>query len=249
MLYLSVVFLEVCFDACAVQDAMAICRHGSRPDLFLTKTCNPNWKEIVDNLLPGQTATMRPDLVARVFKGKLQALLDELKEDQIFGRNVARLYVIEFQKRGLPHAHILISFAAEDKLHGPDDFDSVVSAQLPDKKTHPLLYALVCRHMLHKECWRDHPDARCMRDGKCRFDYPKPFAEETTSTEDACSQYARYAQLQNGCPCVVYATCLQLVMLCTAGQTMSLRLRQMSFEHSEDCSQPLSSILNLPELR
>ena len=172
-----------------MQDAMAISR-----DIFLTMTFNPQWKEVVENLLPGQTATMRPDLVARVFKGKLQALLKELKEDQIFGRVVARLYVIEFQKRGLPHAHILISFAAGDKLRGPDDFDSVVSAQLPDKETHPLLYALVCKHMLHKECGKDHPDAGCMRDGKCRFDYPKPFAEETTSSDDAYPQYARYAQ-------------------------------------------------------
>ena len=64
-------------------------------------TCNLRWKEIVENLLPGQIATMRPDLVARLFKGKLQAMLKELKEDQIFVRVVARLYVIEFQKRGL----------------------------------------------------------------------------------------------------------------------------------------------------
>ena len=156
---------------------------------------------------------MRPDLVARIFKAKLKALLKELKEDQISGCVVARLYVIEFQKRGLPHAHILISFAAEDKLRGPDDFDSVVSVQLPDKEMHPLLYALVCKHMLHKECGKDHPDAGCMRDGKCCFDYAEPFAEETTSCEDAYPHYARYAQLQNGCPCVVYATCLQLSCL------------------------------------
>ena len=39
---------------------------------------------------------MRPDLVERVFKGKLRALLKELKEDQIFGRIVARLYMIQF---------------------------------------------------------------------------------------------------------------------------------------------------------
>ena len=47
-------------------------------------------------------------------------------------------------------------------MHGPDDFDSVVSAQLPDKEMHPLLYALVRKHMLHKGCGRDHPDAPCM---------------------------------------------------------------------------------------
>ena len=140
---------------------------------------------MVDNLLPGQTATIRPDLVAHVFKSKLQSLLKELKEGQIFGRVVTTLHVIHFQKRGLPHAHILISFAAEDRLPGRDDFDSIVSAQLPDKETHYLLYALVCKHICHQECRKDHPSAACMRDGKCWFDYPKPFAEETASTNDA----------------------------------------------------------------
>lgn len=103
---------------------------------------------------------MRPDLVARVFKGKLQALLKELKEDQIFGRVVARLYVIEFQKRGLPHAHILISFAAEDKLRGPDDFDSVVSAQLPDKEMHPAVCLGVQAHAAQRV--REGPARRRM---------------------------------------------------------------------------------------
>ncbi len=49
-------------------------------------TTNPKWKEIVENLLPGQTAAVRPDLVAHVFKGKLKSLLKELREGQIFSR-------------------------------------------------------------------------------------------------------------------------------------------------------------------
>ena len=53
-----------------LQDAMAVMRHGKRPDLFITMTCNPQWRESQENLLPGQDATNCPDLVARVFKGK-----------------------------------------------------------------------------------------------------------------------------------------------------------------------------------
>ena len=169
---------------------MAVVRYGMHPDFFITMTCDPTWKEIKKNLLPGQNATQRPDLIARVFKGKLQALLRDIKEGQIFGRVVAKLHVIEFQKRGLPHAHVLISFAPEHKLRVPADFDSMVSAQLPDKNTHPELYALVCKHMIHGECGE-----RCFRDGKCRFDYPKSFAEETSSADDAYPIYARQAPL------------------------------------------------------
>ncbi|XP_034936337.1 uncharacterized protein [Chelonus insularis] len=47
------------------QDAMAIVRKYGKPDLFITMTCNPNWHEIKENLLPNQTPSDRPDIVAR----------------------------------------------------------------------------------------------------------------------------------------------------------------------------------------
>ena len=49
------------------QDAMTIVSKSGKPDLFLTMTCNPHWREIQENLLPGQQVCDRPDLVARVF--------------------------------------------------------------------------------------------------------------------------------------------------------------------------------------
>ena len=47
------------------QDAMAIGRVHGKPDIFLTMTCNPNWREITKNLLPNQTPPDRPDLVCK----------------------------------------------------------------------------------------------------------------------------------------------------------------------------------------
>ena len=49
------------------QDAMAIVRSKGKSDLFITMTCNPNWREIRDNLYLGQQASDRPDTCARVF--------------------------------------------------------------------------------------------------------------------------------------------------------------------------------------
>ena len=49
------------------QDAMTIVRRFGKPDLFITMTCNPNCKEIQENLLPGQHASGRPDIVTRIF--------------------------------------------------------------------------------------------------------------------------------------------------------------------------------------
>ena len=90
------------------QDAMSYVRKYGHPDLFITITCNPNWPEIKSNLLPGQESKDRPDLVARVFRLKVKKMLEMLKTNMILGKPRAWLYSIEWQKRGLPHAHVLV---------------------------------------------------------------------------------------------------------------------------------------------
>ena len=64
----------------------------------------------------------------RVFRMKLRELMDLLTKEQVFGRVTAHMHVVEFQKRGLPHAHILIWLAAEDQPQGPSDYDQLVCA-------------------------------------------------------------------------------------------------------------------------
>ncbi|OMO88273.1 hypothetical protein COLO4_20331 [Corchorus olitorius] len=73
------------------QDAMAICRAYGYPTLFITFTCNPKWKEIDDalQLVPGQRAEDRPDLVCRVFRLKVRDLMHDLLEGAFFGRAIA----------------------------------------------------------------------------------------------------------------------------------------------------------------
>jgi hypothetical protein len=78
------------------QDSMAIVRQYGKPDLFITMTCNPKWEEIVNALKPGEITNDRPDLVIRVFVGKLQHLLDEFLKKGIFGEVVANIHVIEW---------------------------------------------------------------------------------------------------------------------------------------------------------
>lgn len=90
------------------QDAMAIVSKFGKPDLFLTFTCNPKCQAITENLPDGVKVEDRPDLVARVFKRQLHELLCDIRNNHVLGRPVAMVYVIEFQKRGLPHCHILI---------------------------------------------------------------------------------------------------------------------------------------------
>jgi len=47
----------------------------------------------------------------------------------IFGPVVAHMYTIEWQKRGVPHAHCLLWL--QNKI-GPTSIDSVISAKIPD---------------------------------------------------------------------------------------------------------------------
>jgi hypothetical protein len=106
------------------QDAMAIVRKYGKPDLFITFTCNPAWREIEEHLFPGQAPSSRPDLITRVFKLKLDELIDDLFKKHILGRIIAHVFVTEFQKRGLPHCHMLIILDTEDKIKDEGEGDS-----------------------------------------------------------------------------------------------------------------------------
>ena len=85
------------------QDSMAIVWRYSKPDLFLTFTCNPKWEEIQNALFPNQVATDRPDIIARVFNQKKKAFLHDIVFGQIFGKVLTYVCIVEFQKRRLPH--------------------------------------------------------------------------------------------------------------------------------------------------
>jgi hypothetical protein len=177
------------------QDAMALVRKHGKPDLFITVTSNPKWPEVTAALLPGQSATDRPDIVERVFKLKLDALKRDLVQNGVFGRVVADIHVVEWQKRGLPHAHILLILASEDKPTGPEDFDRMVCAELPDRATHPELYDIVTSCMVHGPCGAANPTCPCMRDGKCSKGYPREFSEHTVDTGKS---YPVYRRRRNG---------------------------------------------------
>merc|ERR1711989_81661 len=112
-------------------DAMAIVRVLGKPDYFLTMTCNPRWPEITAELKEGQSPEDRPEVTARVFRQKLTALLDVLYKGAVFGMVRAHCATVEFQKRGLPHAHILLIMNEADRLTTPEQVDSVISAELP----------------------------------------------------------------------------------------------------------------------
>ena len=178
-------------------DAMAIVAKLGKPDLFLTMTCNPKWKEIVDNLEPNQKVEDRPDLVARVYNLKLNALLHELKVNHIFGKIVGHLYVVEYQKRGLPHAHILTILDEQDKLHTAELIDRAVSAEIPEPNIvngvdlNENLRSKVLTHMIHGPCGKANTDSPCMKNNECSKKFPKPLIEATNPNVDGYPVHRR----------------------------------------------------------
>ena len=162
---------------------MVIVRKYRKLDIFITITCNPNWPEITNELLPNQLANDRPDLIARVFKLKLKSITHDLFVKGILGRVIAHVHVIEFQKRGLPHAHILMILTPEDKPKTPEDFDNLVCAEIPDEELQPLLFKTVRRNMIHGPCSELNPTSPYMIDGKCSKKYHRKFVEAITTNK------------------------------------------------------------------
>ena len=132
-------------------------------------TANPHWPEIPRELLPYQTVDDRPDIVGRVFHLKVQFLLNNLKKTQIFGRYLGSVYTIEYQKRGLPHMHILIFLHPEDRarFRSVEAIDQIISAEFltiehdPDGK----LFDIVSSIMVHGPCRKYNPRLSCMVKG------------------------------------------------------------------------------------
>ncbi len=90
------------------QDAMARVRKFGKPDLLVTFTCNPKWKEITDALLLGQTAKDCPELVTRVFNLKVDPLLRDIK-DGVLGNVLLKFGSSSFKREACP-MHTFCSF-------------------------------------------------------------------------------------------------------------------------------------------
>ncbi|XP_042972765.1 uncharacterized protein LOC122304568 [Carya illinoinensis] len=173
-------------------EAMALVQRFGKPDIFLTMTCNPNWEEILEQLNPHEKVQNHPDLIARIFRAKLEELKIDMFKREIFGKVAAYVYTIEYQKRGLPHAHFLIILQKDWRIYAPETFDEIVSAEIPNKTRNLHLYKVVLRHMMRGPCGILNPANICMdKDGICKNRYPKEFTTNTTVETDCFPSYKR----------------------------------------------------------
>ncbi|XP_074351613.1 uncharacterized protein LOC141690737 [Apium graveolens] len=163
------------------KDSLAIYRTIGHPSLFLTMTCNKQWPEIKSMMkfFPGVDVADKPDVTARVFKLKLDQLLDLIKNKNYFGKCIGVMHVIEFQKRGLPHCHMLIWLHPRDHPQNVDDINQLISAEIPDKNHDPIGFNVVNSHMIHGPCGKDYSYSPCMVKGNYGRHFPKRFNAHT----------------------------------------------------------------------
>jgi len=96
---------------------------------------------------------------------------------------------MEFQKRGVPHAHILLWLNGENKLQTTRDIDRVISAKLLDANIYPKISKVVSSYMIHGPCGLARFKSPCTKEGRRSKFYPKKFTSTTTIDEDGYSCY------------------------------------------------------------
>lgn len=117
-------------------DGLAIAARCGKPVLFVTVTTNQAWQEIRRRLPRGASPFDHPEVVCRVFHMKMAALKARMMSGSIWGASCVNIddagnstwtynirgddgtgyliSVIEFQQRGMPHAHIVLKVRVPD---------------------------------------------------------------------------------------------------------------------------------------
>ncbi|CAL6334277.1 unnamed protein product [Bathycoccus prasinos] len=171
----------------AFHEGMALEKQFGKPDLFITMMTNPQWPEIQQMLSPGQTPGQRPDVVTRVFRLKLDAMMEDITKNHVLGEVTAWCYAVEYQQRGYPHAHVNIWL--KNKMKAGDDVTSIISAELPPEKNPQLRDAVKKFNIYgvkHFGCCGNlgaHKLSCCVN-GKCMKEFPKKYSEHTCARGD-----------------------------------------------------------------
>jgi Helitron helicase-like domain at N-terminus len=103
----------------------------------------------------------------RVTQLKFQAFLKEIKSG-LFSAILAYVYTVKYQKRGLPHFHLLLFL--DYKAPSYEGFlslryvNNIILAELPPPKidSDRSLIKIVKGYILHRKCGQEDPLALCI---------------------------------------------------------------------------------------
>uniref|UniRef100_A0A914YGP9 Helitron helicase-like domain-containing protein n=1 Tax=Panagrolaimus superbus TaxID=310955 RepID=A0A914YGP9_9BILA len=180
-------------------NGIAINRRYGRDDLFITFTGNPTWREILENLRPGETWLDRPDLICRVFNLKAAEFLKDLIKRGVLGKVNTYKLALEHQKRGMPHLHILLSMKKEYKPTTAEEVDDLIIAHLAEQpEDDDENYNANLRYFNSQLKLMIHDPSRCAamcgkskKNGICKKGFPKPYSDTTIMKSDGYAQLKR----------------------------------------------------------
>ena len=126
-----------------------------------------------------------------MFKGKLADLFRIFPKALNCKKFIYTIHVIEFQKRGLPHAHIALKVDNEPKT--AEEIDAVISAKISQnnsqlKKIIETLYLHSCRP---ERCHRKQKQKSTYKPPHCDQGYPHPLCPKTFIDESGFVHYKR----------------------------------------------------------
>ncbi|EGT59074.1 hypothetical protein CAEBREN_28384 [Caenorhabditis brenneri] len=204
-----------------VMSAVTLANNLGKPQIFITFTGNPYWDEIKDECqrLGCEWADI-PDFVNKCFLVKFEMMLEDVvgekkksskkeggkivRKPGIFGVVTWYTYSVEFQQRGMPHVHLLLSL--EDPITTAAQVDQIVQAEVPEmpSPTDPqhtdklLYYNAVKDKMVHRPC-NTISESYCRIGAKphwnqCNKGFPKKLTDVTILTDNQYPDYKRNNQ-------------------------------------------------------
>ncbi|XP_071700239.1 uncharacterized protein [Rutidosis leptorrhynchoides] len=151
------------------------------------------WPEISRYLkpFPHLSPSDRADIVARVFYMKVNEFINFLKDERPLGHVRGVLYMIEFQKRGLPHCHTLVWVHSSVSAAIRDNLDFYISAELPDPRIDFPSYTVISATMMHGPCGLANKRASCNQNFSCSKKFPKKYIDKTYFDDNGRAHYRR----------------------------------------------------------
>ena len=108
------------------------------------------------------------------------------------------ILVVEFQKRGLPHVHLLIILNRNNPISA-QEIKKYATAEIPDSVSHPRDRERVTTYMLHRPCGSINPEAPCCKKrNKCEHNFPKKYSDFDSFAELDGSPIYRRRTPENG---------------------------------------------------
>ena len=125
----------------------------------------------------------------------VKSLINFIVKLRVFGPVRCWLYSVEWQKRGLPHAHILIWLF--NKI-ASNDIDDVISAEIPDVDVDRDLHDILVKNMIHGPCGELNENSPCMDRGRCTKQYPRLLVPNTITGNDGYPLYGKMSTKDGG---------------------------------------------------